>query len=308
MSVSFGISSLFGGAKAAGRKSKVAEILADASNLALPFMTAAAEDLKGWGEADWDRFKETYRPAAEAVVADAGRSPDYTRGDREVSVATAQKVKAGGDDIRRRATTSGGVASGDFKTATTGMTSAAARAKGVGGALSRLRAEQDVTDKQLSVVGLGRPDPAPSIAGLGIVTKGGSEYGKYSGLIGRDAVADVGTAAAGFGQAVGSYGTRSKTYRSPDRDRSGSPDYVWGNKSDADDFNEQDKLMGLDEKYADGGLIVGPGTGRSDSIPAVIDGQTPARVSNGEYHIPAVVVQRIGKDRLDKLISISRGK
>lgn len=44
-------------------------------------------------------------------------------------------------------------------------------------------------------------------------------------------------------------------------------------------------------------MIRGPGTGTSDSIPAVINGrhgQTPARLSNGEAYIPRPAVQQAG--------------
>lgn len=44
-------------------------------------------------------------------------------------------------------------------------------------------------------------------------------------------------------------------------------------------------------------MIRGPGTGTSDSIPAVINGrngQTPARLSNGEAYVPRDVVQQAG--------------
>lgn len=54
---------------------------------------------------------------------------------------------------------------------------------------------------------------------------------------------------------------------------------------------------------ANGGLIVGPGTGTSDSVPAVnsSDG-SPVAVSNGEYVIPASVVQAKGVDFFDGLV------
>lgn len=54
-------------------------------------------------------------------------------------------------------------------------------------------------------------------------------------------------------------------------------------------------------RYADGGVIVGPGTGTSDSIAAVAGGE-PIAVSNGEYHVPAAVVQALGQDFFEKLI------
>jgi hypothetical protein len=54
--------------------------------------------------------------------------------------------------------------------------------------------------------------------------------------------------------------------------------------------------------YANGGEIAGPGTGTSDSVPAVVDGQQPAAVSAGEYHVPANVVQMFGPDFFEELI------
>lgn len=51
-----------------------------------------------------------------------------------------------------------------------------------------------------------------------------------------------------------------------------------------------------------GGMIDGPGTGTSDSIPAVINGQEPIRVSDGEFIIPADVVKAKGEEFFNKLI------
>lgn len=45
--------------------------------------------------------------------------------------------------------------------------------------------------------------------------------------------------------------------------------------------------------FADGGIVRGPGTGTSDSI--------LARLSNGEYVVPAAAVQRIGESNLDAM-------
>jgi len=56
-----------------------------------------------------------------------------------------------------------------------------------------------------------------------------------------------------------------------------------------------DSGVGSTGAYANGGKVKGPGTGTSDSI--------AARLSDGEYVIPADVVRRIGTDALDRLIS-----
>jgi hypothetical protein len=55
--------------------------------------------------------------------------------------------------------------------------------------------------------------------------------------------------------------------------------------------------------FADGGMIEGPGTGTSDSIPAVTEQGDPLAVSNGEYKVPPQVVQALGKDFFDELIA-----
>ena len=54
-------------------------------------------------------------------------------------------------------------------------------------------------------------------------------------------------------------------------------------------------VFGVSKKKATGGLITGPGTGTSDSIPAML--------SSGEYVINAAAVQRLGTAYLDTLNS-----
>jgi len=54
---------------------------------------------------------------------------------------------------------------------------------------------------------------------------------------------------------------------------------------------------------ADGGLIQGPGTGISDSIPAQGPQGQPLRVAHGEYIIPADVVGKFGASAFDKLVA-----
>lgn len=57
------------------------------------------------------------------------------------------------------------------------------------------------------------------------------------------------------------------------------------------------------EGHANGGQITGPGTGTSDSIPADGPGGSNIKVSNGEFIIPADVVQQLGPHFFDHLIS-----
>ena len=55
-------------------------------------------------------------------------------------------------------------------------------------------------------------------------------------------------------------------------------------------------------RFATGGLITGPGTGTSDSIPAVTDDGRIIRVSNDEFIIPAPIVKAKGTDFFNKMI------
>lgn len=66
--------------------------------------------------------------------------------------------------------------------------------------------------------------------------------------------------------------------------------------------------------YAGGGAVpvagkqvLGPGTAKSDSIPAVVDGNRPAALSTGEFVFPTDTVQYFGTDKLNKMIKQSRG-
>lgn len=55
------------------------------------------------------------------------------------------------------------------------------------------------------------------------------------------------------------------------------------------------------KKMAGGGHITGPGTGTSDSVPAVGPGNRPIALSNGEYVLSADTVRAVGKHNLDAL-------
>jgi hypothetical protein len=56
-------------------------------------------------------------------------------------------------------------------------------------------------------------------------------------------------------------------------------------------------------RFANGGQIIGPGTGTSDSVPAVVaDTGEPIKVSNQEYIVPADVVAKLGKEFFDDLL------
>lgn len=61
-------------------------------------------------------------------------------------------------------------------------------------------------------------------------------------------------------------------------------------------------LSGLRRRgYAEGGMIEGPGTGTSDSIPGTINGEEPVRVSNGEAVLNTGAVGITGEDFVHRI-------
>lgn len=67
--------------------------------------------------------------------------------------------------------------------------------------------------------------------------------------------------------------------------------------------------MGATQGYAEGGavdvggaMVRGPGTGKSDSIPAVIDGKKTSALSTGEIVFPKQVVEFYGTKVLDAMV------
>ena len=65
--------------------------------------------------------------------------------------------------------------------------------------------------------------------------------------------------------------------------------------------------------YAEGGpvgvggrQVLGEGDGKSDSLPAVIDGEHPAALSTGEFVMPIEAVQHFGLAKLNKMVEQAR--
>ncbi|HEX7116252.1 MAG TPA: hypothetical protein VF193_14085 [Steroidobacter sp.] len=56
-----------------------------------------------------------------------------------------------------------------------------------------------------------------------------------------------------------------------------------------------------DSSFAEGGEVRGPGTSTSDSVPALIDGQQPARLSDGEYVMSEAAVRWHGLKKLNAM-------
>jgi hypothetical protein len=71
--------------------------------------------------------------------------------------------------------------------------------------------------------------------------------------------------------------------------------------------------MGGTMGYAQGGAVdvggmqvLGPGDGKSDSIPAIVDGKQPAALSTGEFIFPKKVAEYYGTKFLDAMVAKAR--
>ena len=89
---------------------------------------------------------------------------------------------------------------------------------------------------------------------------------------------------------------------------------VYGDKAFMQLRNQVIAEQSLDQREDAGlgGMITGPGTGTSDSIPAKItqNGKPveDIRVADGEYILPDTTVEKIGKDNLDEIVMATNGK
>ena len=77
----------------------------------------------------------------------------------------------------------------------------------------------------------------------------------------------------------------------------------------------EEVIQSLIQAISQQGALQGPGDGLSDSIPATIDGQQPAKLSSGEFVVPADVVSHLGNGdnqsgagALQQMMSRARGQ
>lgn len=75
-----------------------------------------------------------------------------------------------------------------------------------------------------------------------------------------------------------------------------------GTSSGTDTSDESDKDMA---PFAEGGEIEGPGGPTDDAIPAVIDGEIPAALSDGEFVMTAAAVKKFGPEFFELLNKIA---
>lgn len=133
-----------------------------------------------------------------------------------------------------------------------------------------------------------------------------ADFVKTGRNIPNSVMANFGNAAGTQGQIAGGYGDMSNVWSNDAAGWGQFTGSMWGGINPQS--NNPENLV---PKFADGGIvgryIDGPGTGRSDSVHAVIDDTQPAKLSAGEFVVPKDVVDAYGPQFFETLISNSRG-
>lgn len=145
------------------------------------------------------------------------------------------------------------------------------------------------------------------------IQRSGNTYSNLSGYAGGGAVA-----APGMDMTHPMYTKYlAAMHRAGMMDRVQPPEMVIPKMAQYDAQNRmalaQQTVNGGTQGFAQGGMVdtggkqvLGPGTGKSDSIPAMIDGKHPAALSNGEFHFPKQAVDFYGTKVLDAMVAKAR--
>ena len=278
-----------------------------------PEQEKVANQLKDWGNQDWEEWKKTFAPAEEAAAARAteGFKPQSERVTGQANVENARDLSTTRQGLDSGLSRRGvNPASGTALATRSDLANSGAANIGVGINRARTAEENRVNDanwnNRLAMTSIGSRnlgDQAQMLARASDVMATGER--RAAGL--SDSYSNQATdALRGAGRGIGNAYNRLRDYNTS-RDinntvdeYSQTPAADWENSGvdSGGDYNAYN-----DAGYREGGLIRGPGTGTSDSIPANIDGRAPARVSNGEYRIPAVVVTHVGRKKLDAIVA-----
>jgi hypothetical protein len=232
------------------------------------------------GRGEQQRIK--YLPVEDNVIKDAmdAGSPEM----QQTRAAAAQAdVNAAAEASRastlRQATSLGLTKPGDANYDTTqgafdlAKTTATAQA----GTTAREREFQRGVDQRTKVLGMAKPfNPNPSLTTAADVAGSANTLSSVAGsqakLAGTEYERDMAQRSA-VGGAAGEI--LSGVFKQP------------GSKDDI--------------ALAEGGAVEGPGGPKEDAVPAVIDGTTPAALSNGEYVIKAESVEKYGPRLLSEV-------
>lgn len=265
--------------------------------------------------------KETFRPLEESLVADAEnfdtdakREELARQGIADVSTAYEAQRKQALDTLSRY-----GVNPNSNRFAAMNMQLGQAEAADKAGAATNAttNAEQLAYTRKIDAASLGRGLAANASTAYGIATSAGNS----SVNSGTAAINSAGSAASTLGSAYGQtsdmYSGASSSNRNAGAMYGAGLNYAAGQQATAD--SALSGLVGMGIKgaagYASGGTAgmykafmadggeVHEGKGRVKGIGGPVEDSVDAKLSVGEYVIPADTAEKIGIKRLDKLVA-----
>lgn len=265
---------------------------------------------KARGDEAYKFYQTAGRPVEQAMLRDAMQadSPERVALDRGRAMADVTQAFSAARDQSGRSLTRMGINpnSGRFAALNNQLINSEALA----GATAGTNAATGARDRGVAL----RAGAANFVRGMPNTVAGFTGQGMQAGGAAQSSLAGANTgfnqnaqiAGGGFQTAGGMMGQAANTATTIN----GQALQAWGMGQQAAaqegaGFGQLAGLLGsaMITKFADGGVVQGPGTGTSDSVPAV-NQQTgqPIQLSSGEYVVPADVVKRKGVEFFDKLV------
>jgi hypothetical protein len=306
-----------GGKKAAKSSNQRADELSAEAVAAGKNLQETADTLSARGEDRWNFYKDHGQNVDVMLIDDAVQlfKETFTGGSERAAARAAEDVAAAFDrsaEVRRRAALRfGGVdpTSGKFQ----GLERETETARAKTEAFARFNARRTEEDRARAV--LGRASDVANRAVDQSLRFGSGEILAESRAadIFAGQVPDARSEAAGSAELVGDIAGKipfERLFEGKD-DTPAVTESGGGSAADpaSRGFKQGGKIPGYRSGGAipsdgrGGGKIRGPGTGTSDSVPAVVDGtRQPIRLSAGEFIIPERVVRQRGERFFNQLI------
>lgn len=282
-------------------------------------------------ESQWQIYRDLFAPVEERMVQDANEFDSDERKDRMAAEAGADVARSydGALDSNQRAMVRMGVNPNSGRFAALTNETNLAKAKDTAGAMNKARRDTEMQGIALrtGAAQFGRNMPNTGIAAdSAALNAGNSATGNINAGNAAHA-AGLNSAAQWFGGAqsgnssagnlgLGLYQGQLQAHQQNQDAMAG-----WGQlagmaamrlrkggvirNNSAYRYRPRGYGGGLSslkrKGYAEGGMIEGPGTATSDSIPASIEGVQPIQVSNGEAVLNAEAVQLVGEDFVHRI-------
>lgn len=296
-----GLINLLFGIGSAYENDKVAKAWKNSARANNAPIMALSQKMLDTATEDWDHFKTTFAPVEQAAASSAAQDPDVPGAEGKVADAVGSGMTQG-ENMATQGMVRRGINpnSGNFSASLNDLSVAGGSAGGIGMGRARRGEEDRVFANRANVSAGARRIPAEvaqsrarNIDMLQTTTRKAAGLADAYGGRAADSLYNAGR---GAGQ-MSSIWNRGQDTSNQSWSNSSMRDGTI--RADSGYVENAEQYSG----YADGGMVRGPGTGRSDSVPATIDGEQPARVSNGEIVIPGNIVQKIGKRVLDELVA-----